>query len=155
EAKSRIGDAGGAEVSLQGIEVLDNFLPPISAEIPVAEVAFGEADVLGEVTTQRAFVEWDAGENADVELLCEREQSAPGSLVEDVVNHLNGIDQASFADAEDAIGVVLGGGNAGETDLAGAAEVFEGAAPFVARGPIGAPDVELQQVDGIELQVAE
>ena len=53
------------------------------------------------------------------------------------------------------IGIVLGQRNADGLDFARALQILEGAAPVVALDPLVVPDVELQQVDGVQFQVAQ
>ena len=65
----------------------------------------------------------------------QREQIALGRLVEDVVDHLHGVDQAGPHDLERGIGLVVVDRDADGADFAGALQVVEGAAPFVARRP--------------------
>ena len=87
--------------------------------------------------------------------LAEREEIALGRLVEDVVDHLHGVDQAGADDLERGIGLVVVDRDADGADFAGALQIVEGAAPVVVVDPLGVPDVELQQVDGVELEVVE
>jgi len=62
------------------------------AEISRAPIVFGETGFEGHLAAETAFVERDARDHADVEFLAEREKFVLGRLIEDVVDHLHGVD---------------------------------------------------------------
>jgi len=63
--------------------------------------------------------------------------------------------QAGLDDAEARVRIVVGQRQADGAYFAVALQVFERAAPLVAVDPLGVPNVQLQQVDGIQLEVAQ
>ena len=78
-----------------------------------------------------------------------------GGLIEDVIDDLDGIDEAGLEGGDGGGGLVIVDGDAGVADFAGAFEVVNGALPVVVSEPVGGPDVELLEVDAVDAEVAE
>ena len=61
-------------------------------EVTGAPIVFWETGFERHLAAEAAFVEGDAGNDADVEFLTKREEFIFGRLVEDVVDHLDDVD---------------------------------------------------------------
>ncbi len=83
------------------------------------------------------------------------EEPALGGLLEDVVDDLDGIDEAARYGVEGGFGLVIVDRDAEVFYFAGFFEVFDGAAPVVLEEPNWVPDVELLEVDLLYAEVAE
>ena len=142
-----------AEIANQRVDVLRHLLLSVAAEIKVAEIAFGENCVFVNAAGERPFVQRHAGEDADIVVDAGGKQILLRRLIEDVVDHLHGIDQARLNDAEPRIRFMVIEGHSEGPNLSLPLQIFEGAAPFVATGPLRVPDVKLEQVDDLETQI--
>ena len=149
----RAGDGG--EIGAEGGDALDDLLLAVAAEIFGAEFGGIEDGVFGDGSGEAAFIEGDAGEDADVEIAAEGEEVFLRALIEDVIDDLHGVDEAGADDAQGGIGLMIVDGDTDSADFPGCFQIFKGAAPFVAIEPIGIPDVQLLEVDGFEAEVAE
>jgi hypothetical protein len=78
-----------------------------------------------------------------------------GRLVEDVVDHLHRVDDAGFDKLERRIGLMVVDRDSDGADFAAALQILERAAPLVAGNPFRVPDMQLLQIDGLHLQVAQ
>ena len=76
-------------------------------------------------------------------------------MIEDVVDSLDGIDQACPDQFHGRIGLVVVDGNANRAHFAGFLEILKGAAPVVTCDPFGIPHVQLLHVDRLHAEVAE
>jgi hypothetical protein len=102
EAQGGIGQADrDAEIAAQRVHVLHDLLLAIgAAEIILAEIASREGGLFGNRAGQRTFVQRDARQDADIHFLRQRQHARFRGLIENVVDHLNGIDQAGAHDGE-------------------------------------------------------
>jgi hypothetical protein len=110
--------------------------------------------LLGHCAGETPLVQRNPRQDPDVALEAEWKEVFFRALVEDVVDDLDGVDEAGADQLEGGIRLVIVDGDAQGADLAGTAELFEGAAPLVLVEPFGVPDVELLEVDGVEAEVA-
>ena len=78
-----------------------------------------------------------------------------GSLVENIVNHLDRIDQPGAKGLERGIGFVLANGNAEAADLAAFLQFLNRAAPVLSLRPRIRPHMELLQIDLLAFQIAQ
>lgn len=121
EAEGDFGELAGdgGEIGAEGGDAFDDLLLAIAAKIFGAEFGGIEDGVFGDGSGEAAFVEGDAGEDADVEIAAEGEEIFLRALIEYVVDDLHGVDEAGADDAEGGIGLVVVDGDAGGVDFAG------------------------------------
>ena len=102
EAQRHFGHGHPARTSgFRRVGALYAVLEVFGDEIGVPPIALGPATSLRQRAGQRALVEGDAGDHRDA---CSRqsgEQFVLGGLVEDVVDDLDGVDQAGAQRAQD------------------------------------------------------
>ena len=102
-----------AEILAQRVDVLHHLLLAIAAEIEVAEIAGREGGGRGRCVPESAPSSSGTRARMPIFSSCaERQHARFGRLVEDVVDHLHGVDLAGAHDGERGIGIVLGGGDA-------------------------------------------
>src|SRR5918999_1947353 len=147
--------ARDAEVVDDRLHAFGDLLLAVAVEVARAEVALGELTVLVDRARQAALVERDAREHADVVLLDGREQLVLRALVEDVVDHLHGVDEAGADEGERRRGLVVVDRHAEVADLALLLERVDRLAPVALLEPVVVPDVELLHVDRLEPEVAQ
>ena len=87
-------------------------------EVAAAPVTGRKHGVGAEGTGEAALVEWRTGDHADVEFLALGQQALVCRLIEEVVDHLHGVHQSRFQQAQHRIGLVIVGGHPEEPDLA-------------------------------------
>lgn len=159
EAEGDLGEASfGAgdslQVILEGGDVFDNLLLAVAAEVVIAELAGLELRVLGDAAGQAALVEGDPSDDADFVLAAAGEEVLLGSLIEDVVDDLDAVDQSGADDIQGGVRLVIVNGDADCASFAATLDLFQAAAPLVAGQPLRIPDVKLLQVDGFDVEVA-
>src|ERR1700730_11602796 len=91
------------QVAAQGVHVLHDLLLAIAAEIPVTEIAIWKLRGFIDAARESAFVQKYAGEHSDILAEAEGKQAFLGSLIEDVIDHLDRIDEARANRAEAGI----------------------------------------------------
>ena len=101
EAERGLGSrsSGDAEVVDDRVHALGDLPLAVAGEVEVAEVALGERRLGRDRPGQAALVERHAGEDADVVLAARGEELVLRALVEDVVDHLHGVDEARATSA--------------------------------------------------------
>ena len=134
--------------------VLIDLLEPVAAEVVVAEVALGELRARPDPAGERALVERDAHDHADVVALAGGQQLVLGRLVEDVVDHLHGVHDAGLDQLDRVRRLVVVDRDAEEADLALVLERLDRLEPAPAPDPLVAPDVELLDVEDVHAEVA-
>ena len=102
---------------------------------------------------ERAFIQRGSRNHADVTLHRYRKQVLLGRLIENIVDHLRGIDQAALDDLQGAVRLVVIDGNPDGLRFPGALEVFERALPLVAGDPFRVPHVQLLHVDCLKPKI--
>src|SRR3989304_2329566 len=102
-----------------------------------------------------ALVEWDAGDHGHLQIAAYREQPVLGGLVEDVVDHLDGIDQTGAQRPDPVFGFPAVQTETRRLDKSLALDVIDPALPALGPVPTVVPDVELDQVDLWEAEVLE
>ena len=133
-----------------------NYLPlPIAPEVIIAKLARLKSRILGDRAGQPAFVQGNPGEHANLSLLAKREKVLFRILIEDVVDHLNSVDQARLHCFQSRIGIVLRYGDTEITDFSGPAQVLGGALPFVSVRPGIGPHMQLLEIDLLDAKVAQ
>ena len=83
------------------------------------------------------------------------EQHVLGRLVEDVVDHLHGVDEVGLERLQHVLGLPAVDADAERADLAGAFQILGRPLPPVIAGPAVVPDVELLEIDDVAAQVGE
>src|SRR5262249_32738465 len=146
-------EGGGGEVAAFGAEGLADFGDPVdgalqavAGEVAGTEVVLGKGGLRGELAGQGGLIERDADDDGDGVLLRDGEQLGGGFLFEDVVDDLDGVEQAGPHQVDDAVLVLLGGGDAGAADLAFLLEFGEGLEGGRVGVPGPRPRVELDDV---------
>ncbi len=124
-------------------------------EVQVPEVSLGPAGVGCQGAREAALVEGYPGDDGDVPRLAGGKQLVFRVLVEGVVDHLNGIDEAGVERAEDVLRL-----EAVHANPDGAHEFLllqRGNCPLpaVVVCPCVAPDVQLLEVEGVHADVLE
>jgi hypothetical protein len=122
----------------------------VAAEVAVAEVALGEGRTGRDRAGQAALVQGDPDDHADAVLLAGRQEHFGGRLVEDVVDHLHGVDRAAAHQRERVVRLVVVDGDAEQPDLPLRLELGDGLQPVAAADPLVAPHVELEDVEVVE-----
>ena len=117
-------------------------------EVRVAPVAVRPSAVHRQLPGQAALVQRHARDHGDAQLPAQREQLVLGCLVEDVVDHLHGVDQAGPQRPEHVRRFAPVDADAHVPDQPIAPERLHGTLPPGVVGPLVLPDVELHQVDG-------
>src|SRR4030088_950581 len=75
EAQSHLGKSHSCRQNLfQLVDPLDRIAQVLWTEVPGTPIVFGEASFEGHLAAQAAFVKRDAGNDADVEFLADREK---------------------------------------------------------------------------------
>ena len=96
----------------QGFRPLEDLAPAVALEVVVAEVALGERGVGPDLAREPAFVEGHPGEHAQAVGGAGGKQGLGRALIVDVVEDLQGVEEARGRRAEGRVGVVLGHGDA-------------------------------------------
>src|SRR4051812_12263857 len=102
QSKLRKGHARVKKL-LELFNTLDSSLQVCGIEIIRAPIASRKCGLLSQLSAEAAFVERHAGNDTDIKLFAHRKQFIFRSLVKDVVDDLNGVDQSRL-DGGDAIG---------------------------------------------------
>src|SRR5438105_409598 len=136
--RSQIGD--------DVLDVLVYFLLPIppevvTAEIPRIEVAFG-----GDRARQTPFIEGNTHDDSDVVLLTGWKECVFWALLKNIVDHLNGIHEASFYQPERVIWLKIVNRDPEKANLALLFESLDGLSPISLPNPLIIPDMELLNI---------
>src|SRR6185437_795407 len=89
-----------AQKLLQNVGALHTRNQVIGNEVNIAPIPFGPGTFLGERAGKRSFIEWHSRDYRRVCLLTCRKQLVFRILIEDVVDHLDGIDLAGSDSAQ-------------------------------------------------------
>ena len=127
----------------------------VTLEIKGSKIARFESRRLINRAGQAALVEWYARQYSYVQLLRQRQQIPLWSLIENVVDHLNGIYQPGSHDVQRGVWLVIVDRHPHSPHFSAFLQVFESAAPLIAAGPIRIPDMQLLQVDRLQLQISQ
>ena len=122
----------------------------LAAEVVIAEVTLGELAIRCDVAGEPALVQSHAHDHADVVLAHGGEEPVHGRLVEDVVDHLDGVGPPALDDPQRTLGLVVVDRYPEEANLALLPEGLDGLLPVALVEPLVAPHVELLDVEGLE-----
>src|SRR5918999_5557407 len=156
-AQGGLGDplARDPEVVDDRLHAVGDLLLAVAVEVAGAEVALGELAVGVDRAGQAALVERHPREHADVVLLDCGEQLVLRALVEDVVDHLDGVGEAGAHELQGGGRLVVVDRDPEVADLALLLERVDRLAPVALLEPVVVPDVELLHVDRLEPEVAQ
>ncbi len=149
--RHRVGRA--LEVSPDFLGACDGAGETVAFEIFGAEVVGGELGVGGEFAGEHALVEDDAHDDADAAFLGDVEEFGGGFLFEEIVDDLNAIDPSAAHEIDDAVLILLGGGDADEAEFSlglERAENFERSGIAI---PGARPGVELEEVEFFDAEM--
>ena len=132
----------------QRLDPLDRLPQVRRREVGVAPVAVGPSALARQLPGQAPLVQRHARDHGDTQLPAQREQLVLGRLVEHVVDHLDGVDQAGPQRPQHVRGLAPVDADAHVADEPVAPERLHGALPPGVVCPLVLPDVELHQVDG-------
>ena len=133
----------------------DGPLQAVAREIAAPEVVLGEGRVLREPPGERALVEHHAHDDGGARLARHVEKLGGGLLLEEVVDHLHGVDPAVAHEVDDRVLVVLRRRDADQPDLALVLERSQASEGRGVRVPRAGPGVELEHVDPLGAQIGE
>src|SRR5581483_8244305 len=144
-----------AELVRDRVHPLPHLLPAVAGEVPASPVALGKLRLGPDASGERALVERDAHDHPDTGPRRGGEELVLGALLEDVEDHLHGVDDAGLDQAQDVRRLVVVHGDAEETDLAVGLQPLGALEPAAPADPLVRPDVELLHVDRLDAEVAE
>ena len=141
------------EVSGDCLDAFPDLALALAGEVAVPEVAFRERRLGPDGAGQRALVERHSHDHADARRLDGGEERVLGALVEDVVDHLDGVDEPRLDEPDRVLGLVVVDRDAEEADLSLALQSLDRVEPVALVHPLVGPDVELLDVDRLETEV--
>ena len=156
EAERYFGQRGiGRNERFQGVGAFDAVFQIFRDEVGVAPIAFGPRGIEGERAGERAFIEWDAGDDADVVLAACGKEFVFGILVKDVVDDLHGVNETGFYGADPVFRFPAILADANGSDFSGRAEFFDGGLRAGIIEPSIHPRVVLNEVERFEAEIFE
>jgi hypothetical protein len=141
------------EVSGDRLHAFPDLALARAGEVIIPEVAFRERRLRPDRAGQRALVERHSHNHADARRLDGGEECVLGALVEDVVDHLNGVDEPRLDEPDRVLGLVVVDRDTEEADLPLALQSLDRVEPVALAHPLVGPDVELLDVDRLETEV--
>src|SRR5262245_53416599 len=145
EAKRDLRQPVDLDVEISGdrLHALPHLALALAGEVAVPEVALRERRLGPDGTRQRALAERHPHDHAYTRRFDRGEERVLGALVEDVVDHLNGVDDPRLDEPDRVVRLVVVDRDAEEPDLPVALEPFDSVEPVALSDPLVRPDVQL------------
>src|SRR4029077_5308607 len=122
-------------------------------EVGVAPIAFGPGAIERESSGERAFIEGNAGDDGDIFFAARGEKFVFGILVEDVVDDLDGVDEAGAHGANAVPRLPAIEADAEGADFSAAAKIFDGAGQARIAEPLVFPGVKLNEIETFDTNI--
>src|ERR1041384_7531083 len=143
------------EQETKAVDMFCNEPLAVPAEIVVPEIPLRKHCRRGDGPRQAPFVQRHARDHADVVLLTVREQQVLRGLLEDVVNHLEGVDESRGCGRQPVFRLAV-------IDRYSEVSIFpslfylpEASLPLLQSSPAIVPDMKLLEVETIDTEIAE
>src|ERR1700730_19293550 len=126
----------------------------LRAKVHGPPIALGKFCFERHLPAQAAFVQRHARNYSVLQLLTNREKLVLGRLIKNVVDHLYHIHQASAQGLESIFGLPAIEAEAEVANDSITPELLDRIAKFRLVGPAVVPDMELQQIDGVDSKLS-
>src|SRR5262249_25583094 len=155
-AQRHFGHGGGdRDERLECLGVFDAGAEIFRDEISAAPVVGRPSGLQSERAGERTFVEGNASDDADIVSAAGGEKFVFGILIEDVVDDLNGINEAGLHGADSVPWFPAVHADADSMDFTAGAKLLDGADGALVIEPFVFPGVVLNQVEGLDADIAQ